>query len=86
MSYFAHRYSNKGRVLGARVGDIIRKTKEKWLETKLVKAFTNRLRLAFIILLVNYRKNLLSFLVPKDIHVMLKLVERDEYDTHKVSG
>ena len=27
MSYFAHRYSNKGRVLGARVGDIIRKKK-----------------------------------------------------------
>ena len=56
------------------------------METKLVKAFTNRLRLAFIILLVNYRKNLLSFLVPKDIHVMLKLVERAEYDTYKVSG
>ena len=85
MSYFAHRYSNKGRVLGARVGDIIRKTKGKWLETKLVKAFTNRLRLAFIILLLNH-KNLFSFLVPKDIHVMLKLVERAEYDTYKVSG
>ena len=85
MSNFAHRFSNKGRVLGARVGDIVRKTKGKWLETKLVKAFTNRLRLAFIILLVNH-KNLLSFLVPKDIHVMLKLVERAEYDTYKVSG
>ena len=31
-------------------------------------------------------QNLLSFLVPKDIHVMLKLVERAEYDTYKVSG
>jgi len=55
-SYFALRFSNKGRVLGARVGDIVRKTKGKWLETKLVKAFTSRLRLAFIILLVNQKK------------------------------
>ena len=86
MSYFALCFSNKGRVLGARVGNIVRKTKGKWLETKLVKAFTNRLRLTFIILLVNHKKNLLSFLVPKDIHVMLKLVERAEYDTYKVSG
>ena len=56
MSNFAHRFSNKGRVLGARVGDIVRKTRGKWLETKLLKAFTNRLRLAFIILLVNHKK------------------------------
>ena len=68
------------------MGDIVRKTKGKWLETKLVKAFTNRLRLALIILLVKHKKNLLSFLVPKHIHVMLKLVERAEYDTYKVSG
>ena len=86
MSYLTHGFSNKGRVLGARVGDIVRKTKGKWLETKLVKAFTNRLRLTFHYFTLVNHKNLLSFLVPKDIHVMLKLVERAEYDTYKVSG
>ena len=25
-----------------------------------------------------------SFLIPKDIHIMLKLVERAEYNTYKV--
>merc|ERR1712192_280911 len=60
----------EGRVLGARVGDIVRKTRGKWLESKLVKAFANPL----------------SFLIPKDLHIMLKLVERAEYNTYKVFG
>jgi len=60
----------EGRVLGARVGDIVRKTRGKWLEAKLVKAFANPL----------------SFLIPKDLHIMLKLVTRAEYNTYQVFG
>ena len=28
--------------------------------------------------------NFISFLIPKDLHIMLKLVERAEYNTYKV--
>ena len=35
---------HQGRVLGARVGEVVKRTKGKWLEAKLIKAFTNPLR------------------------------------------
>ena len=37
-------------------------------------------------MLLNWIKiNFISFLIPKDIHIMLKLVVRAEYNTYKVT-
>ena len=75
-------------MLGARVGEVVKRTKGKWLEAKLIKAFTNPLRFFFnLIKSVAAAVSLIkfsSFLIPKDIHIMLKLVERAEYNTYKV--